>query len=105
MHHTTDTALLAALLLALATRSVAAQSVVFTPPIDLPTQDIASLKVRLATPNATGDVVGRAGGHDPKQPVLWGFAVGATLGFVIGAADGDLLGGYSWNLVQVRPSR
>ena len=43
-----------AITLAAATRA-APQGVVLTPPIDLPTEDIVSLKRRLATPNPSGD--------------------------------------------------
>ena len=169
---------LAALIIALTATPAAAQRVVFTPPIDLPTKDIVALKLRIAKPNPSGDtaiatpiyigrlletrqdslileevkdtlafaakdvmtllvrhfsatdrriesgsevaafggafgalagwlvgVVGRAGGRDPNHPVLWGFVAGTTLGFVLGATDGDMFAGYSWNLVQVRPSR
>ena len=175
MHHAR---LLALVITFAAATPAAAQSVVFTPPIDLPTTDIVSLKLRRATPNPSGDttittplyigrllgtrqdsllleqdadtlafaaqdvmtllvrhfsetdrriesgsevaafggafgalagwlvgVVGRAGGHDPRHPLLWGLVAGTTLGFILGAADDDMFAGYSWNPVQVRATR
>ena len=46
---------LSILAILLAATPAAAQSVVFNPPIQLPTKDIVSLKLRLATPNPSGD--------------------------------------------------
>ena len=169
---------LAALVITLAAAPAAAQSVIFNPPIDLPTRDVVSLKLRVVTLNPSGDtavttplyigrllatrqdslllergndtlavaasdvtalflrhfsetdrriesgsevamfggafgalagwlagIVARAGGRDPSHPVLWGLVAGTTLGFVLGAADGDMFAGYSWNPVQVRVAR
>jgi hypothetical protein len=49
------TARLAALIIALVAPPAVGQSVVFTPPIDLPTKDIVSIKLRVAAPNPSAD--------------------------------------------------
>jgi len=120
---------LAALIIPLAAAPAAAQSVAFTPPIDLPTKDIVSLKLRLATPNASGDAtvttplyIGRLLGTRQDSLLLEQgsdtLAVAArdvTALFVRHFSEADrriesgsevaMFGGYSWNPVQVRVAR